>query len=526
VRAPAPATPDLGAVFPSNAVEERQRFEARRDHADRTVSGAQVAGGVLLLLAAGLLTWLNLVGTLVGLVAVVTLGYAVLMAFKSLVTADAVRHGPVRVAPWELDKLDEESLPIYTILVPLYREARVVGRLLTSLRRLDYPRRKLQILLLCEADDTPTLEALYAANPGPPFEIVLVPPSYPRTKPKVCNVGLERARGQYLVIYDAEDRPATDQLKKAVVAMRRLPRHVVCLQARLEYHNPQTNLLTRFFAAEYGTFYDMLLPSLARRGLPVPLGGTSNHFRTSALRALGGWDSYNVTEDLDLGMWIARRRWRVEILDSITWEEANSRLGNWVRQRSRWLKGYMQTYLVHMRSPLRLWRDLGPGNFLAFQLLVGATPLTTLCNPLLWGLTLAYAATGSPLIQELFPAPVFYLGIVSMVLGNFIFAYYLVTGCLLLGNHRNAKWMLAAPLYWMLMSVAAWKAAVQVVVRPHYWEKTRHGLVEEELGEPVEDGGGWRPRPDPARVDRGGVRQPVGSPAAGREGAAPATSRG
>jgi glycosyltransferase XagB len=319
------------------------------------------------------------------------------------------------------------------------------------------------------------------------------------------------------VIYDAEDRPAPDQLKKAVIAFRGLPRHVVCLQAKLEYRNPDSNLLTRFFAAEYGTFFDILLPSLARRGLPVPLGGTSNHFRTAALRALGGWDAYNVTEDLDLGMWIARRRWRVEILDSITWEEANSHLGNWVRQRSRWLKGYMQTYLVHMRSPLRLWRELGPMNFLAFQLLVGATPLTTLLNPALWALTMAYGLTGSALIQQLFPAPVFYVGITSMVLGNFVFAYYLVTGCLLLGNHRNAKWMLAAPLYWLLMSVAGWKAAVQVVLRPHYWEKTRHGLVGEDRVEPVEDGGGRRPRPVPGRVARHGVPPQAGGPAAGRE---------
>ncbi|HXM54925.1 MAG TPA: glycosyltransferase [Candidatus Dormibacteraeota bacterium] len=498
----------------------------QRPSAARTVTRGQVATAAALALACGVLAWLDLISSLIALMAATTLAYAVLMAFKSLVTVDALRRGPVKVSAEELAELDPASLPTYTILVPLYKEATVVRRLLTSLRRLDYPRDRLQVLLLCEADDAATLEALNEANPGRPFEIVRVPPSYPRTKPKVCNIGLERARGQYLVIYDAEDRPAPDQLKKAVAAFRELPRNVVCLQAKLEYRNPDTNLLTRFFAAEYGTFFDMLLPSLARRGLPVPLGGTSNHFRTAALRALGGWDSYNVTEDLDLGMWIARRRWRVEILDSITWEEANSHLGNWVRQRSRWLKGYMQTYLVHMRSPVRLWRELGTGSFLAFQLLVGATPLTTLVNPALWVLTLVYGVTGSPLIQQLFPAPVYYVGITSMVLGNFVFAYYLVTGCLLLGNHRNAKWMLAAPLYWLLMSVAAWKAAVQVVLRPHYWEKTRHGLVEEGHGEPVEDGGGWRPRPVPGGVARHGVRPPAGGAATGHERpVAPATGR-
>src|SRR2546423_15495376 len=249
-----------------------------RPSARRTFSPRQLAGGLLLVLGCALLAWLDVMTALIALISVVTLGYAVLMAFRSTLTADSLRRGPIRVTPDQLAELEDASLPTYTVLVPLYQEAGVVRRLLTGLRQLDYPRAKLQVLLLCEADDTPTLEALYEANPGPPFEIVRVPPSYPRTKPKVCNIGLERARGQHLVIYDAEDRPAPDQLKKAVVAFRELPRSVVCLQAKLEYRNPDTNLLTRFFAAEYGTFFDMLLPSLARRGLPVPLGGTSNHF--------------------------------------------------------------------------------------------------------------------------------------------------------------------------------------------------------------------------------------------------------
>lgn len=481
-------------------------MRAGRESAARTLSGAQFLAGIGLLLLSALLVFLDGMAYAFVVVAVTMVGYAVVMTFKSLVTLDAVRHGAIKVSRLELRRLEQE-LPSYTVMVPLYKEAAVVTSLLTSLAQLDYPRHKLQILLLCEGDDEATLAALSEASPGRPFEIVVIEPSHPRTKPKVCNVGLERARGQYLVVYDAEDRPQPDQLKKAVVAFRKMRRRVVCLQARLQYRNPNTNLLTRFFASEYGTFYDMLLPSLARRGLPVPLGGTSNHFRTAALRTLGGWDSFNVTEDLDLGMCIARSGWRVEILDSITWEEANCRVGNWIRQRSRWLKGYMQTYLVHMRSPVRLWRELGTCNFLAFQILVGGTPVMTLLNPVLWALTLAYALTGSPLIQELFPAPVFYVGITSMVVGNFAFAYYLVTGAMILGHHRNAKWMLLAPLYWLLMSCAAWKAALQLVARPHYWEKTAHGLVEEGALEPHGARRAWDPR-----FVRGGVVE-AGEPA-------------
>ncbi len=484
----------------------------RRDSAIRTLSWGQAGVGVAFLMVSAWLCWADLMAYLVGVAAVVTVGYVTVISFKALLTVNSLRRGPVRVSRQELTALGDWR-PTYTVMVPLFREAEMVPNLLASLRQLDYPPDRLQVLLLCEADDSETLEALWEADPGPPFEIVMVEPSQPRTKPKACNIGLERARGRYLVIYDAEDRPEPDQLKKAIIAFRKLPRSVICLQARLEYRNPQTNLLTRFFAAEYGTFFDMLLPSLARHGLPVPLGGTSNHFRTAALRELGGWDAYNVTEDLDLGMWIARRGWRVQILDSVTWEEANSRVGNWVRQRSRWLKGHMQTYLVHMRRPLRLRRELGTVNFLAFQLLVGATPVAALLNPVVWLLTAAYVVTGSALIARLFPTPVFYMGMVSMVLGNFIFMYYLVTGCMLLGHPRNAKWMLLAPLYWLLMSVAAWKATLQLVVRPHYWEKTSHGLVAEEA-DPVEDTPrDWRPRVLDGELHRDGV---AGGPQAAR----------
>lgn len=488
-----------------------------RDSAVCTLTRGQAAVGAALVMALVLVLRFELMSFAIILAAAVTLGYAVLGSFKTVLTVNALRRGPVRVPSHELEGLGCWR-PTYTVLVPLYREAEVVRNLVASLRQLDYPPDRIQILLLCEADDTATLEALWSARLTPPFEVVLVEPSYPRTKPKVCNLGLERASGRYLVVYDAEDRPEPDQLNKAVAAFRKLPRSVICLQARLEYRNPQTNLLTRLFAAEYGTFYDMLLPSLAQHRLPVPLGGTSNHFRTAALRDLGGWDPYNVTEDLDLGMWIGRRGWRVEVLDSVTWEEANSRVGNWLRQRSRWLKGYIQTYLVHMRSPLRLRRELGTRNFLAFQMLVGATPVAALINPLLWGLTAAYVVTGSSFIAHLFPSSVFYVGIVSMVIGNFVFIYYLVTGCMLLSHHRNAKWMLLAPLYWLLMSIAAWKAVIQLMARPHYWEKTSHGLVAEEERAIEATPGDWRPHVLDGELPRNGL-------AGGHQAAAGAVAR-
>lgn len=467
-----------------------------------TLTRWQLAVIATVVAVSAFLAWRDLLGYLVGAVSVVTAVYALFMVLKAALSLGTLQLGPIAVTPDEMSSVEDANLPVYTVLVPLYHEAEMVPGLIANLRRLDYPLSLLQIILLCEEDDTETLEVAWQVASPRPFEVVVVPPSLPRTKPKACNVGLARAQGQFLVVYDAEDCPEPDQLKKAVAAFGRCRWPVVCLQARLEYRSATTNPLTRLFAAEYAAFFDHLLPSLARLRLPVPLGGTSNHFRMAALRMLGGWDPYNVTEDLDLGIRIARRGWLVEILDSITWEEPNSRIGNWLRQRSRWMKGHMQTYLVHMRSPWRLWRDLGTASFGAFQLLVGGVPLTILLNPVLWGLTAAYVATRSSMIRELFPPPVYMAGMVSMVFGNFAFAYAMIVGALKARMTGGAKWMLLAPFYWALMSLAAWKALVQLIARPHYWEKTQHGLLEEVGHNEPAPTGQWRPRVVPGGLGR------------------------
>jgi cellulose synthase/poly-beta-1,6-N-acetylglucosamine synthase-like glycosyltransferase len=264
----------------------------------------------------------------------------------------------------------------------------------------------------------------------------------------------------------------------------------VCVQAELQYFNPETNVLTRWFAAEYACNFSLVLPGLTRTDAPVPLGGTSNHFRTQALRELGGWDGYNVTEDADLGIWIARAGLRVSMIDSVTWEEANSRVGNWIRQRSRWIKGYIQTYLVHMRHPVRLGRELGLRNFVAFQCVVGGTVLTLLFNPIFWALTIAYVAFGQQWVSAVFPAPVLYLGMASMIVGNFISLWFQMAACMERGLYPSVKWLLAVPVYWVLLSVAAFKAFGQLL-NPrlrHHWEKTTHGLVVDGAAVPVHAG--------------------------------------
>jgi glycosyltransferase XagB len=421
----------------------------------------------------------------VGAIAVATVAYVLVIMFRlALITAAQGTSDVLRFTPTELRAVNRESLPVYSILVPLYREEKVLPTLVSKLSALSYPADRLQVLLLIEEDDQLTRMALDQTELDARFEVVLIPPSQPRTKPKACNYGLAYARGEFVVIYDAEDRPDSDQLYKAVAAFRALPGWVVCVQAELQYWNPWTNWLTRCFAAEYALNFSLVLRGLDRFRLPIPLGGTSNHFRTEALRELGAWDPFNVTEDADLGIRIARRGWGVRMMLSVTEEEANSRVGNWIRQRSRWIKGYYQTWLVHMRSPLRLWRELGPRQFCAFQLTVGFSALTGLFNPIFWALTCVYLISGPAHISSLFPAAVLYLGVFSMLMGNLLMVYSMMAGCMDRGLYGAMRTMFVIPVYWALMSIAAYKAFFQLLrpSRRHYWELTEHGLVTESGG--------------------------------------------
>ncbi len=414
-----------------------------------------------------------------GLVAAATVIYIVVISYRLILAIAADGAAVIAFTRDELETIPDQALPVYSILVPLHREEKVLPNLIARLSGLDYPADRLQVLLLIEQDDDTTRAVLDRISLDSRFEVVLIPPSQPRTKPKACNVGLRHARGEFCVIYDAEDRPEPDQLRKAVAAFRAQPAWVVCVQAELQYWNPWTNWLTRCFAAEYALHFSLVLRGFDRLRLPIPLGGTSNHFRADALRELGAWDPYNVTEDADLGMRIARRGWSVRMMSSVTEEEANARLGSWIRQRSRWVKGYYQTWLVHMRSPWRLWRDLGTRQFLAFQLTMGFAALTGLLNPIFWFLTCVYIVSGPAHISRMFPAAVLYLGVISLLAGNLMMIYSMMAGCMDRRLYAGLRTMLAIPLYWALMSVAAYKALIQLIrpSRRHYWELTQHGLV-------------------------------------------------
>ncbi|MBV9256403.1 MAG: glycosyltransferase, partial [Ktedonobacteraceae bacterium] len=375
--------------------------------------------------------------------------------------------------------LKDADWPEYTILCPLYREAQVVPQFVQAMQKLDYPPEKLQILFLTEADDTETRSAIRALSLPPHFKIVIVPDGKPRTKPRACNYGLMFAKGPYVVIYDAEDIPDPLQLKKAVLTFANHGTDVICVQAKLNFYNIRQNLLTRWFTAEYSTWFDLILPGLQLAGFSLPLGGTSNHFRSAALRALGGWDAYNVTEDCDLGLRLKRYHMNTVVLDSTTYEEANSQLKNWLRQRSRWIKGYMQTYLVHMRTPLEYFQKGRLYELFSFQVVVGSGVAVLFINPLMWALLAVYIAFGHSVIRFyhiLFPGPVLYLGAFCLICGNFFYIYLYLLACMKRRQYHLLPWTIFIPCYWFLISIAGFYALFELVVKPHYWQKTVHGL--------------------------------------------------
>lgn len=418
--------------------------------------------------------------TFVILITVITLLYFADLLFNFYLIYRSFSQTPeIRVTKKEIDAKSDREWPSYTIFCPLYKEWEVLPQFVTAMSKMDYPENKLQVMLLLEEDDKETLEHAKKLKLPKYFDIVVVPHSYPKTKPKACNYGLTKATGEYAVIYDAEDVPDPLQLKKAVLAFEQVDPKIVCIQAKLNFYNPHQNFLTRVFTAEYSLWFDLVLTGLQSIDAPIPLGGTSNHFRTDKLKDLKGWDAFNVTEDCDLGVRLVKHGYRTAMMHSVTLEEANSDLKNWFNQRTRWIKGYMQTYFVHMRTPREFASTLRNPHFITFQLVVGGKVFSMLVNPIFWFITINYflfrPAIGS-LIESFYPPVVLYLAFFSLVFGNYLYLYYFMVGCYKKGRYELIKYTFLVPFYWLAMSAAAWVAVYRLIRTPHHWSKTKHGL--------------------------------------------------
>lgn len=406
------------------------------------------------------------------------LGLMLALSFLAFIALRLVASVLPRPLPKRLPRLKDAELPSYTILVALYREASSVASLIEAFNELDYPREKLEIILAVEPNDLETRAAIARLAPQPNLRTIIAPAHGPQTKPKALNFALPFARGAFLAVYDAEDRPEPGQLRAALDAFRRHGPELACAQASLCIDNPDDSWLSRMFTAEYAGQFDVFLQGMSLLNLPIPLGGSSNHFRMTTLREVGAWDAFNVTEDADLGFRFARFGYRSVMFASTTYEEAPARFGGWLRQRSRWMKGWMQTWLVHMRSPRKLWRDAGLGGFITLNLIVGGNVLTALAHPFLVG-SVIFA-----IVSKMLGYPGAFLSgrfaaihLLAIVLGYLTAATIGLAGLARRGLLHASGVLLMMPFYWVCLSLAAWRALYQLITEPHRWEKTEHGLA-------------------------------------------------
>lgn len=436
----------------------------------RALDAARLSRGLLLtflpMVALGLVWPYGLVALLYGwallsLLAVTALKLAALVA--------SLRHIPPPPAP-----AGDTILPVISVIVALYREADIAPRLVRRLERLDYPRDRLEILLVVEDNDQMTRRALLSADLPPWFRIVVAPGGTIRTKPRALNIALDQCRGSIVGVYDAEDAPEPDQLRRVAAGFAAAPPDVVCLQGMLDFYNSTSHPMARLFTLEYGAWFRVLLQGFDRMRLVLPLGGTTLFFRRGALDVLGAWDAHNVTEDADLGLRLARHGWRTTMLASTTFEEANCQPWSWVKQRSRWIKGYMMTWMVHNRAPRALWHELGPRRFLAAQVHFGGSLSQALLAPLFWLMWGMLAGLPHPL-QALLPP-----GLMSALVAGMLACGVADLACSFVASRRlggrvSALWLCAQPFYNALATAAAYKALWELATRPFYWDKTTHG---------------------------------------------------
>ena len=415
--------------------------------------------------------WLAWMPTLISFYSLASVGFAACVVLRLLAYGKArplcLRH----IAPIE----DHELVPVYSVLVALYREREVLPQLIQALERLQWPRAKLEIKLVCEADDAETLDVLHALPLGPCIEIVQVPPGMPRTKPKALAYALPLCSGEFVTLYDAEDRPDPMQLVEAWRRFGQDGSDIACLQAPLVITNGASSMLAQMFAFEYAGLFRGLLPWLANRRLVLPLGGTSNHFRRAALEDVGGWDGHNVTEDADLGVRLGRYGYRSGVITRPTYEDAPETISVWMPQRVRWFKGWLQTWLVHMREPALLWRELGPASFLTTQIVSLGMLISALVHPIFVAsviYVLGQAAWADELAGEAFGLAA--VGFINILCGYGVFILLGMATLLSAEKLRPLQLIAFTPVYWLLLSVAAWMALWEIYRRPHHWNKTPH----------------------------------------------------
>ena len=436
---------------------------------------ARFAFGLLMASAIGL--WLAPVAVFMLLFCWVVLSLVLSTGLKLLAARSEIKARREKPAPAPTGPKPPIRLPIISVMVPLFHEHDIAERLIARLGKLDYPRELLDVLLVVEQGDLMTRTTLAGASLPRWMRVVTVPDGPIKTKPRALNYALNFCRGSVIGVYDAEDAPDPDQLHIIARRFAEAPPEVACLQGMLDYYNPRTNWLARCFTIEYAAWWRTLLPGVARMGLVIPLGGTTLFFRRETLEELGGWDAHNVTEDADLGIRLARQGYRTELVRTVTHEEANCRAMPWIKQRSRWLKGYAMTWAVHMRNPRHLWQELGPKRFLGIQILVLGSLTQFIFAPVLWSMWLVPLGFWHPVDAVLStPFRNALIGLFVLTEGaNIAVGIWAVSG----KEHRHLiPWVPTLHFYFPLGALAGWKALYEMIVKPFYWDKTHHGVFD------------------------------------------------
>ena len=462
-------------AFLLNQATNKLKDHAAHYSAANTLSRWQAIALVLSIFSLFIFGYLQVPYLALGIVILLSVFYTSHILLRSLILAD------VDVGAGNEDlpiAMNEDKLPVYSVCVALYKEAEQIPDLAWHLMQLQWPKNKLDIKLVCEDNDRKTIDAVIECDLPDYFDLVIVPDALPKTKPKALNYALPLCKGEFLVLYDAEDRPSAGQLQEAFVKFSSEDTRLACVQAPLHIHNFNHSWLTRLFHIEYLTLFHGILPVLAKWRIPMPLGGTSNHFRTETLKRVGAWDPYNVTEDADLGIRLFREGYRCCTINLPTYEEAPPKFDAWLKQRTRWIKGWMQTILVHSRQPLRLMQEIGLRNTLSFHVLLTALVVSALIHPFFLFLMIFKVLFGVVNQQITSDTIIFLISVFNLVAGYLTYGLLALIILKSLGKNDLKPFLLGIPIYWLLISIGAWRALVQLYFRPHYWEKTPHSLYD------------------------------------------------
>lgn len=377
-------------------------------------------------------------------------------------------------------QISDEDLPIYTIILPVRdEEYSILKNLLDSINNLDYPKDKFDIKFVVDEEDIKTIEAGKELLKKFNFDLIIVPDYRIKSKPLSCNYALKFIKGEYITIYDAEDRPEKYQLKKAIQKFKELGNDYVCLQASLHFYNKYKNFLTYCFSIEYSMWFDFTIRSIDKFGSFFPLGGTSNHFKAKKLLELGKWDGFNVTEDAELGVRIARAGYKVSYLNSITEEECPITIHAWIKQRTRWIKGFMQTFCEYMffKKPICIKstinfkpiRKLKFFDIITFNLFIMMSFFFFITMMVIF-LNLDIATN----IKD------FKLLIIMSYINifSFLIMTYMSFIIIIVKNKIkfNVFYLILFPFYWILHYIAGVRACYYLIVKPFYWAKTKHGI--------------------------------------------------